>query len=162
MLKEARLQRLNSTLRMVVHSCRVAGGIIDIKPLVTKRFELTKAVDAFHAAADPRQGAIKVQLHLGLARFRCHEVWLGSGAGAVRMACRLGRAKGDMPAPSAALQLFLRSLPLSAVPPDSFSVGSRMARIQYMYVYTLARNAKLNIDMLRPRSICFRISHFIR
>lgn len=38
------------------------GGIVDVKPLVTHRFKLAEAVDAFHAAADPRQGAIKVQI----------------------------------------------------------------------------------------------------
>ncbi|KAL7422725.1 hypothetical protein Q5752_002017 [Cryptotrichosporon argae] len=40
----------------------IAGGLIDIKPLVTHRFALGKAVDAFHVAADPTQGAIKVQI----------------------------------------------------------------------------------------------------
>ncbi|KAJ7832930.1 chaperonin 10-like protein [Mycena leptocephala] len=40
----------------------VAGGLIDIKPLVTHRFPLEEAVSAFHVAADPAQGAIKVQI----------------------------------------------------------------------------------------------------
>lgn len=40
----------------------VAGGLIDLKPLVTHRFALENAVDAFHVAADPAQGAIKVQI----------------------------------------------------------------------------------------------------
>ena len=40
----------------------VAGGLIDIKPLVTHRFPLEDAVSAFHVAADPAQGAIKVQI----------------------------------------------------------------------------------------------------
>ncbi|WWD00009.1 hypothetical protein V866_006917 [Kwoniella sp. B9012] len=40
----------------------VEGGLIDLKPLVTHRFPLNKAVDAFHVAADPSQGAIKVQI----------------------------------------------------------------------------------------------------
>ncbi|WWC89567.1 uncharacterized protein L201_004491 [Kwoniella dendrophila CBS 6074] len=40
----------------------VEGGLIDLKPLVTHRFPLNKAVDAFHVAADPTQGAIKVQI----------------------------------------------------------------------------------------------------
>ncbi|KAH7882024.1 chaperonin 10-like protein [Phlebopus sp. FC_14] len=40
----------------------VAGGLIDLKPLVTHRFKLEDAVSAFHVAADPLQGAIKVQI----------------------------------------------------------------------------------------------------
>ncbi|WRT67569.1 uncharacterized protein IL334_004541 [Kwoniella shivajii] len=40
----------------------VAGGLIDLKPLVTHRFPLEKAVEAFHVASDPTQGAIKVQI----------------------------------------------------------------------------------------------------
>ncbi|KAF9482543.1 GroES-like protein [Pholiota conissans] len=40
----------------------VAGGLINIKPLVTHRFKLEDAVAAFHVAADPAQGAIKVQI----------------------------------------------------------------------------------------------------
>ncbi|KAF8809479.1 GroES-like protein [Phlegmacium glaucopus] len=40
----------------------VAGGLINIKPLVTHRFNLEDAVAAFHVAADPSQGAIKVQI----------------------------------------------------------------------------------------------------
>lgn len=40
----------------------VAGGLVDLKPLVTHRFALEHAVDAFHVAADPAQGAIKVQI----------------------------------------------------------------------------------------------------
>jgi len=41
----------------------VAGGLINLKPLVTHRFKLDDAVSAFHIAADPTQGAIKVQIH---------------------------------------------------------------------------------------------------
>ncbi|KAF8906294.1 L-arabinitol 4-dehydrogenase [Gymnopilus junonius] len=41
----------------------VAGGLINIKPLVTHRFTLEDAISAFHVAADPAQGAIKVQIH---------------------------------------------------------------------------------------------------
>lgn len=41
----------------------VAGGLINLKPLVTHRFKLEEAVSAFHVAADPSQGAIKVQIH---------------------------------------------------------------------------------------------------
>jgi L-iditol 2-dehydrogenase len=40
----------------------VAGGLINLKPLVTHRFKLEDAVAAFHLAADPMQGAIKVQI----------------------------------------------------------------------------------------------------
>lgn len=40
----------------------VAGGLIDLKPLVTHRFRLEEAVKAFHVAADPSSGAIKVQI----------------------------------------------------------------------------------------------------
>jgi L-iditol 2-dehydrogenase len=40
----------------------VAGGLINLKPLVTHRFKLEEAVQAFHVAADPNQGAIKVQI----------------------------------------------------------------------------------------------------
>lgn len=40
----------------------VEGGLIDLKPLVTHRFSLEKAVEAFQVAADPSQGAIKVQI----------------------------------------------------------------------------------------------------
>lgn len=40
----------------------VSEGLIDLKPLVTHRFPLEKAVDAFHIAVDPAQGAIKVQI----------------------------------------------------------------------------------------------------
>jgi len=40
----------------------VSGGLINLKPLVTHRFKLEEAVKAFHVAADPNQGAIKVQI----------------------------------------------------------------------------------------------------
>jgi L-iditol 2-dehydrogenase len=40
----------------------VAGGLVNLKPLVTHRFKLEDAVTAFHVAADPSQGAIKVQI----------------------------------------------------------------------------------------------------
>ncbi|KAJ3840004.1 L-arabinitol 4-dehydrogenase [Lentinula raphanica] len=40
----------------------IAGGLINVKPLVTHRFTLEEAVAAFHVAADPAQGAIKVQI----------------------------------------------------------------------------------------------------
>lgn len=38
------------------------GGVIDLKKLVTHRFKLEDAVKAFETAADPRTGAIKVQI----------------------------------------------------------------------------------------------------
>ena len=40
----------------------VSGGLIDVKPLVTHRLKLEEAVEAFHIAADPSSGAIKVQI----------------------------------------------------------------------------------------------------
>jgi L-iditol 2-dehydrogenase len=40
----------------------VSGGLINLKPLVTHRFSLEQATAAFHVAADPTQGAIKVQI----------------------------------------------------------------------------------------------------
>lgn len=40
----------------------VQSGIIDMKKLVTHRFQLEDAVKAFETAADPRTGAIKVQI----------------------------------------------------------------------------------------------------
>jgi L-iditol 2-dehydrogenase len=40
----------------------IAGGLIDVRPLVTHRFSLEDAIQAFHVAADPAQGAIKVQI----------------------------------------------------------------------------------------------------
>ena len=40
----------------------VRSGVIDLKMLVTHRFNLDDAVEAFEAAADPKTGAIKVQI----------------------------------------------------------------------------------------------------
>lgn len=40
----------------------VSEGLINLKPLVTHRFPLNKAVEAFQTAADPTTGAIKVQI----------------------------------------------------------------------------------------------------
>ncbi|EON68991.1 L-iditol 2-dehydrogenase [Coniosporium apollinis CBS 100218] len=40
----------------------VSGGVIDLKKLVTHRFGLEEAVEAFKTAADPKTGAIKVQI----------------------------------------------------------------------------------------------------
>ena len=40
----------------------VQSGIIDMKKLVTHRYELADAVNAFKTAADPKTGAIKVQI----------------------------------------------------------------------------------------------------
>jgi L-iditol 2-dehydrogenase len=41
----------------------VQSGVIDLKKLVTHRFKLEDAVKAFETAADPKTGAIKVQIH---------------------------------------------------------------------------------------------------
>ena len=38
------------------------GGVVDLKKLVTHRFKLEDAVQAFHVAADPKQGGIKVMI----------------------------------------------------------------------------------------------------
>lgn len=38
------------------------GGVIDLSALVTHRFDLENAVEAFKTAADPKTGAIKVQI----------------------------------------------------------------------------------------------------
>jgi L-iditol 2-dehydrogenase len=40
----------------------VQSGIIDMKKLVTHRFDLEDAIKAFETAADPKTGAIKVQI----------------------------------------------------------------------------------------------------
>ncbi|BGP57390.1 hypothetical protein JCM8202_005032 [Rhodotorula sphaerocarpa] len=40
----------------------VEGGLIDLKPLVTHRFPLEHAIEAFETAADPSRGAIKCQI----------------------------------------------------------------------------------------------------
>jgi threonine dehydrogenase-like Zn-dependent dehydrogenase len=40
----------------------VSGGLIDLKPLVTHRFPLNRATEAFEVASDPSKGAIKVQI----------------------------------------------------------------------------------------------------
>ena len=40
----------------------VAEGLIDLKPLVTHRFSLEEAKDAFAAASTPSAKAVKVQL----------------------------------------------------------------------------------------------------
>lgn len=38
------------------------GGVIDLQKLVTHRFKLEDAIDAFKVAADPKQGGIKVMI----------------------------------------------------------------------------------------------------
>lgn len=38
------------------------GGVIDLRKLVTHRFKLEDALEAFKTAADPKTGAIKVQI----------------------------------------------------------------------------------------------------
>lgn len=40
----------------------LSGGLIDLKKLVTHRYGLEDAVEAFKTAADPKTGAIKVQI----------------------------------------------------------------------------------------------------
>lgn len=40
----------------------LSGGVIDLKKLVTHRYGLEDAVEAFKTAADPKTGAIKVQI----------------------------------------------------------------------------------------------------
>jgi L-iditol 2-dehydrogenase len=40
----------------------VKSGVIDLSRLVTHRFKLEDAVEAFKTAADPKTGAIKVQI----------------------------------------------------------------------------------------------------
>jgi len=40
----------------------IENGVIDLKRLVTHRFKLEDALDAFKTAADPKTGAIKVQI----------------------------------------------------------------------------------------------------
>lgn len=40
----------------------VAAGIIDLKPLVSHRFKLEEAVEAFRIASTPEAKAIKVQI----------------------------------------------------------------------------------------------------
>ncbi|POW21500.1 hypothetical protein PSHT_02402, partial [Puccinia striiformis] len=40
----------------------VSRGLINVKPLVTHRFPLEEAVEAFHTSANPESGSIKVQI----------------------------------------------------------------------------------------------------
>jgi L-iditol 2-dehydrogenase len=40
----------------------ISSGVIDLKPLVTHRFRLEEALQAFEIASDISQGAIKVQI----------------------------------------------------------------------------------------------------
>jgi L-iditol 2-dehydrogenase len=40
----------------------VSAGLIDLKPLVTHRFQLEDAVEAFQVASDISRGGIKVQI----------------------------------------------------------------------------------------------------
>ncbi len=41
----------------------MSAGLIDLKPLVTHRFKLEEACEAFEVAADITKGSIKVQIH---------------------------------------------------------------------------------------------------
>jgi L-iditol 2-dehydrogenase len=40
----------------------VSSGLINVKPLVTHRLPLDKAIEAFHTTADSASGSIKVQI----------------------------------------------------------------------------------------------------
>jgi L-iditol 2-dehydrogenase len=40
----------------------LSSGLVDLKKLVTHRFKLEEAIEAFKVAADPKTGAIKVQI----------------------------------------------------------------------------------------------------
>ncbi|KAI9854960.1 MAG: L-arabinitol 4-dehydrogenase, partial [Pleopsidium flavum] len=40
----------------------VKSGVVDLSKLVTHRFDIEDAVKAFGTAADPKTGAIKVQI----------------------------------------------------------------------------------------------------
>ena len=40
----------------------LAGGILDLKPLVSHTFPLEKALDALHTCGDLSNGSIKVQI----------------------------------------------------------------------------------------------------
>jgi L-iditol 2-dehydrogenase len=40
----------------------VSAGLIDLKPLVTHRFQLEEAIKAFEIASDISKGSIKVQV----------------------------------------------------------------------------------------------------
>lgn len=40
----------------------VRGGVIDVRNLVTHRFDIEDAVNAFNTAADPKTGSIKIQI----------------------------------------------------------------------------------------------------
>ncbi|KAI1204832.1 GroES-like protein [Annulohypoxylon truncatum] len=46
----------------------VENGVVDLTKLVTHRFKLEDALEAFNTAADPKTGAIKVTMSSGLAR----------------------------------------------------------------------------------------------
>jgi L-iditol 2-dehydrogenase len=41
----------------------LSSGLVDLRKLITHRYNLENAVDAFKTAADPKSGAIKVQIH---------------------------------------------------------------------------------------------------
>jgi L-iditol 2-dehydrogenase len=40
----------------------LSGGVVDLRKLITHRFNIEEAVEAFKIAADPKSGAIKVQI----------------------------------------------------------------------------------------------------
>ncbi|SJL02448.1 related to L-arabinitol 4-dehydrogenase [Armillaria ostoyae] len=62
-LNEINLKFINRYVDQYPKAIRlISGGLIDMKPLVTHRFALEDAMDAFNVAADLTQGAIKVQI----------------------------------------------------------------------------------------------------
>ncbi|KAF9035001.1 L-arabinitol 4-dehydrogenase [Hymenopellis radicata] len=62
-LNEITLKFINRYVDQYPKAIRlISEGVIDIKPLITHRFKLEDAMAAFQVAADPKQGAIKVQI----------------------------------------------------------------------------------------------------
>jgi L-iditol 2-dehydrogenase len=40
----------------------LASGAVDLKPMITHRFKLEEAVEAFNVAKDPNSGSMKVMI----------------------------------------------------------------------------------------------------